>query len=199
MEIDLVTLIQVLGGAFSVGFGIFVWKAKTWLEDNVKEPNRQINLRLDKQIEKIDRLDKKVEKISQVQDMRKGVLTPIEVMVEQTYESVRHIEDIQDAQFQLDGQARFECDGNGQLNKANLEFRKLFGRPIDELIGTKWMRVINSAQQSNFYRKWETLIETGIPLDEAINTEYGTLIVRAIKKPDNSNAIKIVAGIVRQA
>lgn len=199
MEIDLATLIQVLGGAFSVWFGIFVWKAKTWLEENVKEPNRQINLRLDKQIEKIDCLDKKVEKISQVQDMRKGVLTPIEVMVEQTYESVKHIEDIQDAQFQLDAQARFECDGNGQLNKANLEFRKLFGRPIDELIGTKWMRIIKSPQQSNFYRKWENLINTGIPLDEAINTEHGTLIVRAIKKPDNSNAIKIVAGVVKQA
>ena len=198
MKIELATLVQAFAATFSVGFGVFVWWWKGWLEENVKKPQDQINARLDKLNTKVDNVCEKVDKISKVQDMRKGVLTPIEVMVEQTYETVNHIADIQDAQFQLDGQARFECDGNGQLNKANLEFRKLFGRPIDELIGTKWMRVINSAQQSNFYKKWENLIETGIPLDEAISTQHGTLIVRAIKKPDNSNAIKIIAGVVKQ-
>lgn len=198
MTIDAVTIVQAFAATFSVGFGVFVWWWKGWLEENVKKPQDETNKRLDNINAKVSNVCSSVEKISQVQDMRKGTLTPIEVMVEQTYEKVNHIADIQDAQFQLDGQARFECDGNGQLNKANFEFQKLVGRGIDELLGNQWMRIINKAQQDYFVRSWERLTENGIPLNEVIRTDRGALQVTAVKKPDDNNSIKIIVGAVKE-
>lgn len=198
MTVELESVLKIIGATFSVSFGVFVWWAKTWLEENVTKPQSE-NKAFNKEVLKaIDEVNKKVEKISQIQDGRKGVLTPIEVMVEQTFETVNHIADIQDAQFQLDTQARFECDGNGYLNKANFEFQKLVGKSIDHLLGNQWMRVIRYEQQDNFIKSWERLTQSGIPLNEIVSTNNSKIQITAIKKPDDNGSIKVIIGAVKQ-
>mgnify|MGYP006319254781 FL=1 len=198
MTVELELIIKIFGGAVSVSIGVFVWWFKGWIETNVTKPQNENKVFNEKVLTAIDEVNKKVEKISQIQDGRKGVLTPIEVMVEQTFETVNHIADIQDAQFQLDGQARFECDGNGYLNKANFEFQKLVGKSIDQLLGNQWMRVIRHEQQDNFVKSWERLTQSGIPLNEVVATDKAKIQITAIKKPDDNGSIKVIIGAVKQ-
>lgn len=182
-----------MGSAVTLG-----WLAYRWIDTTLVKPMEQLaRSAAEMKIEQAN-IKVMVSKISTVQEARTGEKAPIEELVHETHEMVQHLTDIQDAKFMLADQALFTCDGNGFLCDTNEEFMEVTGLRKEQAVGRNWLTILKSHDQDIFLKAWERLLERGIYLSGKYSGVDGRVFkIRAVKKPEKTDDIKIIMGTIK--
>lgn len=193
MELDVKTILVILGvitNAFWVG-----WAAYKWKVDAVDVPK--------KLIEKVDAIVKENEKVKADNEALQNLTdssSPITQKITAIYEMVEHMSMVQEAKFELENQAYFECDSSGYLIKANDAFYKTLDLSKEKAYGNQWMNVISHTMQDQFIEKWERLVNNGLAINELVRGAKGVqYYITARRKPANTEQAKVILGSISMA
>lgn len=126
--------------------------------------------------------------------------SPIVKKIIETHHMVEHMAMVQEAKFELENQAYFECNGNGHLVKANDAFYRVTKMTKDEALSHKWVGIISDAFQQNFLDKWERLMTNGIPINEEVPAKTGgRYLITVRRKPSDAKDPKVIIGSISVA
>lgn len=191
MSEGLILAIKVLvsGVGFALGFGAY-----KWLKENVLDPLKEFKPELKAAMSEIQEIKKDFEVLS---NLKKEGKSPIIDRIIQTHEMVEHMAMVQEAKFELEQQAYFECNSNGHLVKANDAFYRITKMTKDEALSHKWVGVISDAFQQNFLDQWERLMTNGIPINEEVPAKTGgKYLINVRRKPSDTKDPKVIIGSI---
>jgi hypothetical protein len=126
--------------------------------------------------------------------------SPIIQKIIEIHKIVEHMGMVQEAKFELEHQAYFECDSSGYLIKANDAFYRTLDLGKESAYGNQWMGFINSAMQDKFIEKWERLVNHGLEINEVVNGSKGIkYYITARRKPANTDQARVILGSISMA
>ena len=170
------------------------WKVYEWLKINLIDPINEFKPELKKTMAEIQQIKKDFEILS---NLKKEGNSPIIDMIIETHDTVERMCMIQEAKFELDNQAYFECDSSGYLIRANEAFYNVLDIPKENSYGNQWMNVINDSFQDDFIDKWNRLVNGGLQINEAVvNKKGGKFVITARRKPNNQKEAKVILGSI---
>ncbi len=127
----------------------------------------------------------------------KDIKSPIVQKIIETHTMVEHMSMVQEAKFELENQAYFECDSSGYLTKANDAFYKLTNMTKDEAYAHKWVGIISDAFQQPFLDQWRLLVNNGLSINEEVPAKNGgRYIITARRKPSNTPEARVIMGSI---
>jgi len=170
------------------------WKVYEWLKINLIDPINEFKPELKKTMAEIQQIKKDFEILS---NLKKEGNSPIIDKIIETHDTVEKMAYIQEAKFELEQQAYFECNSNGHLVKANDAFYRLTKLSKEEALSHKWVGIISDAFQQNFLDQWERLMTDGIPINEEVPSKNGgKFLINVRKKPSDSKDVKVIIGSI---
>ena len=191
MTEELIFILKVIGSGIGVVIG---FKSYEWLKENVLDPIKEFKPELKQTMVEIQAMKKDFEILSNLKQEGKS---PIINQIIETHDTVQKMAYIQEAKFELDQQAYFECNSNGHLVKANNAFYRLTKLSKEEALSHKWVGIISDAFQQNFLDQWERLMTDGIPINEEVPSKNGgRFLINVRKKPSDSKEVKVIIGSI---
>lgn len=131
--------------------------------------------------------------LSTLQDSK----SPIVQKIIETHHMVEHMSMVQEAKFELENQAYFECDSSGYLVKANDAFYKLAHINKEDAIAHQWVSIISDAFQDRFLEQWSRLVNSGLPINEEVPAKVGgKYVITARRKPSNAPEARVILGSI---
>ena len=191
MTEELIFILKVIGSGIGVVIGV---KSYEWLKENVLDPIKEFKLELKQTMVEIQAMKKDFEILRNLKQEGKS---PIINQIIETHDTVQKMAYIQEAKFELEQQAYFECNSNGHLVKANNAFYRLTKLSKEEALSHKWVGIISDAFQQNFLDQWERLMTNGIPINEEVPSKNGgRFLINVRKKPSDSKEVKVIIGSI---
>lgn len=191
MTEELIFILKVIGGGVGIGLGFGAYHK---LKVNVLDPIKDFNTKLQTALEKIEKTSHNYEILN---NLKQDGHSPIIDKIIETHETVEKMAYIQEAKFELEQQAYFECNSNGHLVKANDAFYRLTKLSREEALSHKWVGIISDAFQQNFLDQWERLMTNGIPINEEVPSKNGgKFLINVRKKPSDSKDVKVIIGSI---
>jgi PAS domain-containing protein len=179
----------------AAGFG---WGVYYWLNENILKPVSQFRNDLKKSMELIEGITKDYSTLANLKANEDGTYKPLIQTLNDNQVLLQRIADLQEAKFELDHQAHFECNGSGFLINANDEFCQLLNIDKSETYAYKWMGVILDAQQQPLIDKWERFVKNGFDFEERVKLKNGhALSICARKKPPTNKDARLIFGSVK--
>lgn len=170
------------------------WKVYEWLKINLLDPINEFKPELKKTMAEIQQIKKDFEVLS---NLKKEGNSPIIDKIIETHDTVERMCMIQEAKFELDNQAYFECDSSGYLIRANEAFYNVLDIQKENSYGNQWMNVINDSFQDDFIDKWSRLVNGGLQINEAVVNKKGSkFVITARRKPNNQAEAKVILGSI---
>lgn len=128
----------------------------------------------------------------------------IKDQMQQVARNVSSIKIAQEADMQLNTDARFECSSDGAWVSVNDALVRLFGAGSrDELIGTGWLNFIqDSNQRKDVQQAWENALDSNLEMSYDYDIIHGGtrskvwLHYKAYIKRDAMNGIVKIFGII---
>lgn len=191
MTDELIFILKVIGSGIGVVIG---FKSYEWLKENVLDPIKEFKPELKQTMVEIQAMKKDFEILRNLKQEGKS---PIINQIIETHDTVQKMAYIQEAKFELEQQAYFECNSNGHLVKANDAFYRLTKLSKEEALSHKWVGIISDAFQQNFLDQWERLMTNGIPINEEVPSKNGgRFLINVRKKPSDSKEVKVIIGSI---
>lgn len=191
MTDELIFILKVIGSGIGVVIG---FKSYEWLKENVLDPIKEFKPELKQTMVEIQAMKKDFEILRNLKQEGKS---PIINQIIETHDTVQKMAYIQEAKFELEQQAYFECNSNGHLVKANDAFYRLTKLSKEEALSHKWVGIISDAFQQNFLDQWERLMTDGIPINEEVPSKNGgRFLINVRKKPSDSKEVKVIIGSI---
>jgi PAS domain S-box-containing protein len=191
MTDELIFILKVVGSGVGFWLGFSTYK---WLKENVLDPIKEFKPELKKTMAEIQEMKKDFEILS---NLKQDGKSPIINQIIETHDTVQKMAYIQEAKFELEQQAYFECNSNGHLVKANNAFYRLTKLSKEEALSHKWVGIISDAFQQNFLDQWERLMTNGIPINEEVPSKNGgRFLINVRKKPSDSKEVKVIIGSI---
>lgn len=188
--------LKIGGLVFSAA--LFGWGAYYWLNENILKPVTAFKVDLSESKKMVEAIIKDYSTLSNLKADEDGTYRPLIQKLNDNQVLLQRIADVQEAKFELDHQAYFECNSSGFLVNANENFCELLKIDKSDAYAYKWMSVINDQQQELFVDKWERFVRNGIDLNEEVRTKSGhNLVVSARKKPASTKEARLILGTVK--
>ncbi len=180
-----------------VGFG---WGVYYWLNENLLKPVAKFSVQLAESMKSIEAITKDYQILANLKANDDGTYEPLIQKLNDNQVLLQRIADVQEAKFELDHQAHFECDSSGFLIKANDKFCELLKLGKSDIVSYQWLQVVNEYQQQPFIDKWERFVKTGIDFTETVPLKNGhQLTICARKKPSNTKDARLILGTIKIA
>ena len=191
MTEELIFILKVVGSGVGFWLGFTTYK---WLKENVLDPIKEFKPELKQTMVEIQAMKKDFEVLN---NLKQDGHSPIIDKIIETHDTVEKMAYIQEAKFELEQQAYFECNSNGHLVKANDAFYRLTKLSKEEALSHKWVGIISDAFQQNFLDQWERLMTNGIPINEEVPSKNGgRFLINVRKKPSDSKDVKVIIGSI---
>ena len=187
-----IKLLLVVGGSIS---GIFLagWGANKLLYKYFLTPLNKAIATIGSMTSDYEKMKAENHALSTLQDNN----SPIVKKIIETHHMVEHMAMVQEAKFELENQAYFECDSSGYLIKANDAFYKIANMTKEEAISHQWVAIISDAFQERFLDQWKKLVNAGLPINEEVPAKKGgKFVITARRKPSNTVEARVILGSI---